>query len=88
MSFAAEFDAIAKLLQEAAAQIANGVEAGYADEEDQHPMATHMRRVERQCRRKAAELWHFAAAMRAARQQSHGNRDRRIARLKREGKAA
>jgi hypothetical protein len=67
MSFASEFDSLAKLLLDAAAQIANGVEGSYADEEAQHPQATVMRRVERQCRRKATELRTMAAALKTIR---------------------
>ena len=79
MSFAVEFESLAKLLQAAAAQIANDVEGSFADEEKQHPMATEMRRVERQCRRKAAELERLAAAVRTDRRAQHGNRERRRA---------
>lgn len=67
MSFAAEFESLAKLLTDAAAQIANGVEGSFADEEAQHPMATQMRRVERQCHRKARELRVMAAALKQSR---------------------
>jgi hypothetical protein len=77
MSFAVEFESLAKLLREAAAQINHGVWGAYADEEKQHPSATVMRRVERQCNRKAAELERLAAAVRTDRRAQHGNRERR-----------
>lgn len=84
VSFATEFDSLAKLLRAAASQIAAGVEGSFADEEEQHPMATQMRRVERQCQRKASELEAAATFMRAHRRREHGNRSRMVARVKRE----
>ena len=67
MSFAAEFESIAKILREAASQIAAGVEGSFADEENQHPMAVPMRRAQRQCLRKAFELERLAQAVRTQR---------------------
>jgi hypothetical protein len=62
MSLSTELRQLADLLVDAAGTIAQGIEGSYADEEDQHPMAKSMRRVERRCRKKAAELERMAKA--------------------------
>lgn len=54
MSMHYELGRLAKLLRDAASQIALGVEGSFADEEHLHPMSRGMRSTQRRCERQAA----------------------------------
>lgn len=56
MSIETDLRRWAELFEDAADNIAKGIEGSFSDEEAQHPMAKDMRKVERRCRAEAKRL--------------------------------